>query len=112
MSATSSTARMPAQKPITAVQDRQGDLALAGEAPFAHNDPRAIYLRGVQQGAAKLAKGARFSSDNPGFGFLSLEQTGPRRWKVELHGTDGTVLRRCSITGRRTSCNPPVATQD
>jgi predicted phosphodiesterase len=49
-----------------------------------------------------------FSSDGSGFGFLTLERTGPRRWKVELHSVDGAVLQRCSVAGRRSHCHAIV----
>ncbi|HTK35282.1 MAG TPA: metallophosphoesterase [Caulobacteraceae bacterium] len=47
----------------------------------------------------------RFSSWVDGFGFMTLQRTGPRTWSVQVHDVDGKVRNRCRIVGRRSSCD-------
>lgn len=56
---------------------------------------------------AEPAPGARikrFDNWTNGFGFLTLERIGKRRWRAEVHALDGGIIRRCRIEGRRSSC--------
>ena len=46
----------------------------------------------------------RFDSWVSGFGFMTLERTGKRRWLAEVHALDGGIIRRCRIDGRSSSC--------
>lgn len=46
----------------------------------------------------------RFDSWVKGFGFMTLERTGKRSWRAELHALDGGVIRRCRIDGRHSAC--------
>lgn len=46
----------------------------------------------------------RFDSWIGGFGFMTLERTGRRRWRVEVHELGGRIVRRCTITGRASTC--------
>lgn len=39
------------------------------------------------------------------FGFMTLERTGPRRWRALVHDERGAIIRRCRIDGRRSSCD-------
>ena len=47
----------------------------------------------------------RFSSWVDGFGFMTMQRTGPRTWSVLVHDVDGKVRNRCRIVGRRSSCD-------
>ena len=60
--------------------------------------------RALDQEPAPGAKLLRFDSWTGGFGFMTLERTGRRRWRVELHALEGGVIRRCTIVGRRSAC--------
>jgi hypothetical protein len=56
----------------------------------------------------KTAGGAvpdAFSSWVDGFGFMTMERTGPADWKVEIHDTAGGVVNRCTIKGRISKCD-------
>jgi hypothetical protein len=56
---------------------------------------------------AEPAPGAKpdaFSSWVDGFGFMTLERTGPDAWKAEIHDRNGKVVNRCRITGRASKC--------
>lgn len=46
----------------------------------------------------------RLSSWTEGFGFMTLERSGPQRWEVTVRDRDGAVRNRCQIDGRRSSC--------
>jgi hypothetical protein len=50
-------------------------------------------------------KPTAFSSWVDGFGFMTLERTGPAAWKAEIHDTAGKVVNRCTITGRISKCS-------
>lgn len=50
------------------------------------------------------AKIERFDIWTKGFGFVTLERIGKKRWQAEVHALDGGVIRRCRIEGRRSSC--------
>ncbi len=45
-----------------------------------------------------------FSSWVGGFGFMTMERTGPGAWHVEVHDRNGVVQNRCELTGRRSRC--------
>lgn len=46
----------------------------------------------------------RFDSWIGSFGFMTLERTGARRWRAEVHGLDGAIVRKCTIEGRTSRC--------
>ncbi len=50
-------------------------------------------------------KAAGFSSWVDGFGFMTLERTGPAAWKAEIHDGLGKVVNRCAIAGRISKCS-------
>jgi hypothetical protein len=50
-------------------------------------------------------KAAGFSSWVDGFGFMTLERTGPAAWKAEIHDGMGKVVNRCTIAGRISKCS-------
>jgi hypothetical protein len=50
-------------------------------------------------------KPAAFSSWVDGFGFMTLQRTGPAAWKAEIHDTAGKVVDRCTIKGRISKCD-------
>jgi hypothetical protein len=57
---------------------------------------------------AEPAPGAKvesFDSWTKGFGFMTLERVGARRWIAEVHALDGAIIRHCRIKGRRSSCD-------
>ena len=45
-----------------------------------------------------------FSSWVDGFGFMTMERTGPITWNVKVWSVSGKIVNRCSITGRRSRC--------
>tara|TARA_R110000868_G_scaffold224721_11_gene476887 strand:+ start:531 stop:1748 length:1218 start_codon:yes stop_codon:yes gene_type:complete len=45
-----------------------------------------------------------FDSWTDGFGFMTMDRTGSRSWRVEVHALDGTIVRRCRVHGRRSTC--------
>jgi hypothetical protein len=56
---------------------------------------------------ARPAPGAvpdAFSSWVAGFGYMTLERTGPRAWRALVRDVDGKVVNRCRIQGRHSSC--------
>jgi hypothetical protein len=56
---------------------------------------------------AEPAPGARirrFDNWTDGFGFMTMERTSMRHWKVQVHALDGHVIRHCRTHGRRSSC--------
>jgi hypothetical protein len=56
------------------------------------------------------APGARieaFSSWVDGFGYMTLERTGPRAWKAIVWNVQGRAVNRCTITGRHSHCAAP-----
>lgn len=61
--------------------------------------------KALGQEPAPGAQVQRFASWTGGFGFMTLERQGARRWRVEVHGLDGAIIRRCTITGRRSACS-------
>ncbi len=46
------------------------------------------------------------SSWTGGFGYMTMERTGPGRWKVKVWDSAGQRLDTCSIIGRHSSCAP------
>jgi hypothetical protein len=44
------------------------------------------------------------NSWNDGFGFMTLERTGPDRWRVAVHDLDGKERTVCTVTGRHSAC--------
>ncbi|MDI7775780.1 metallophosphoesterase [Asticcacaulis sp. EMRT-3] len=47
---------------------------------------------------------AHFSSWIDGFGFMTLERTGPTSWRAEVHDGMGRVVNTCQIRGRISTC--------
>jgi hypothetical protein len=39
-----------------------------------------------------------------GFGFMSMERTGPDSWRVLVHDRDGRERNRCTVEGRKSRC--------
>ncbi|MGA2951890.1 MAG: metallophosphoesterase [Caulobacteraceae bacterium] len=48
-----------------------------------------------------------FSSWIDGFGYMTLERAGPRRWHVKVWSREGEVVNRCEIDGRKSWCEVP-----
>lgn len=48
-----------------------------------------------------------FSSWVGGFGFMTLERTGSRAWRVTVRDRDGKPVNRCTINGQRSKCRLP-----
>lgn len=42
-----------------------------------------------------------FSSWIDGFGYMTLERTGPARWRLAVRDVEGRVMRRCAVEGAR-----------
>jgi hypothetical protein len=42
-----------------------------------------------------------------GFGFMTMERTGPDRWAVVVHDRDGKERNTCTVEGRRSHCALP-----
>ncbi len=42
-----------------------------------------------------------------GFGFMTMERTGPDRWAVVIHDRDGKERNTCSVEGRHSHCALP-----
>jgi hypothetical protein len=49
----------------------------------------------------------RFSSWIDGFGYMTLERAGARRWHVRIWSREGEVVNLCEIDGRRSWCETP-----
>jgi hypothetical protein len=49
----------------------------------------------------------RFSSWIDGFGYMTLERAGVRRWHVKIWSREGQIVNRCEIDGRRSWCEVP-----
>ncbi|WBS02596.1 metallophosphoesterase [Pseudoduganella sp. SL102] len=47
---------------------------------------------------------AHFSAWQGGFGFMTMERTGPDTWQVAVHDRGGNVRNRCQLQGRVSSC--------
>jgi len=60
--------------------------------------------RALGQEPVPGAKIFRFDSWTDHFGFMTLERTGRRRWRVEVHDLTGQIIRRCVVKGRRSAC--------
>jgi hypothetical protein len=45
-----------------------------------------------------------FSSWTEGFGYMTLERRGPRRWAVTVWNVEGQVANRCRVEGRKSVC--------
>ncbi len=45
-----------------------------------------------------------FSSWTGGFGFMTMERSGSRKWRVLVHDRDGRIVNRCAINGRHSQC--------
>lgn len=39
-----------------------------------------------------------------GFGFMTMERTGPDSWQVVIHDRDGATMNTCTLEGRRSHC--------
>lgn len=48
---------------------------------------------------------ARFASWIDGFGFMTLQRTGPEAWRAVVHAVDGRAVNRCTIVGQRSACD-------
>ncbi len=48
---------------------------------------------------------AAFSAWTKGFGFMTLERKGARRWTATVHDVSGAVINRCQIDGRISKCD-------
>ncbi|TPG48091.1 metallophosphoesterase [Sphingomonas glacialis] len=48
----------------------------------------------------------QFDAWTDGFGYMTMERTGARSWKVTVRHADGSLLRRCRIRGNHTYCEP------
>jgi hypothetical protein len=48
---------------------------------------------------------ASFASWIDGFGYMTLERTDAHAWRALVHGVDGRVVNRCTITGQRSKCD-------
>jgi hypothetical protein len=46
-----------------------------------------------------------FSSWVNGFGYMTLERRGSRRWTAEVWNVSGQIVNRCTIDGRRSRCD-------
>ncbi len=46
-----------------------------------------------------------FSSWIDGFGFMTMERTGPTQWKAEIRDRSGAVVDTCTIDGRISKCS-------
>jgi hypothetical protein len=42
-----------------------------------------------------------------GFGFMTMERTGPDRWRVVVHDRDGKERNTCTVQGRHSACAVP-----
>lgn len=42
-----------------------------------------------------------------GFGFMTMERTGPDAWRVVVHDRDGRVRNTCDVRGRHSACAVP-----
>ena len=42
-----------------------------------------------------------------GFGFMTMERTGPDRWRVVVHDRDGKERNTCTVEGRHSACGVP-----
>ncbi len=57
--------------------------------------------------AAPGARIAAFSSWVDGFGYMTMERTGGRSWRVLAHDKEGRVVNRCRIKGSKSVCDLP-----
>lgn len=48
-----------------------------------------------------------FSSWSGGFGYMTLERSGPDRWEVTVRDADGNIRNTCKIEGRKSQCALP-----
>jgi len=48
-----------------------------------------------------------FSSWVDGFGFMTMERTGPDTWTADIRDRNGTVVDNCTIAGRVSKCTVP-----
>ncbi len=57
---------------------------------------------------ASPAPGAQvsaFSTWNGGFGYMTLERTGPASWQATVHDVNNRVIKTCVINGKHSRCN-------
>lgn len=45
-----------------------------------------------------------FSAWVGGFGFMTMERSGPGAWRIEVHDRHGALKNRCTLTGRQSRC--------
>lgn len=48
---------------------------------------------------------AHFSSWVNGFGYMTMERSGPGRWEVKIRNTDGKQMNACHVAGKHTVCD-------
>ncbi len=48
---------------------------------------------------------AHFSSWVNGFGYMTMERSGPGRWEVKIWNTDGKQMNACHVNGKHTVCD-------
>lgn len=46
----------------------------------------------------------QFASWTEGFGWMSMERRGLRKWDVEVHSLSGEIVKRCTIEGNSSIC--------
>ena len=83
--------------------DHPGQL-ISGMAGTQEDVTQVPAAKAIGQEPAPGAKVQRFDSWAGHFGFMTLERMGKRHWRLEVHDLAGKVVRRCAITGRRSSC--------
>ena len=49
----------------------------------------------------------RWASWIDGFGYMTMERAGPRRWAVTVWSREGAIVNRCRIEGRQSHCEVP-----
>lgn len=48
---------------------------------------------------------SHFSSWVNGFGYMTMERSGPGRWEVKIWNTDGKQMNACHVNGNQTVCD-------
>jgi hypothetical protein len=54
---------------------------------------------------------ATFASWIDGFGYMTLERTGPESWRAVVHAVDGHAVNRCTVTGQHSRCERARVTE-
>ena len=79
-------------------------------AGFAGTAEDIVPLPATPPNGATPAPGARVESMSSwidGFGFMTMERTGPDAWTVVVHDRHGAPVNTCSVAGRRSRCALP-----